>query len=111
MALKNFNMPKVHPHKAAIASGLKFVGGLPQLSLVPHVNGRLKVLHGGNWVGTIIPKELDDGDEGFFADYDYELLSMEEVCQEWHGDAGMVARLLSVLQQSNGSWDAVAEAY
>lgn len=105
-----FTMPKTHPHKEAIMPKMRFEGGKPVLTLVPHLNGRLKVMHQGQWIGTIIPQFLDDGEEWGTGDQPYELLSNPDSDHSYRGDAGAIACTLSHLQKWNGNWDAMAEA-
>lgn len=105
-----FSMPKVHPHKHAIESaGLRFMGGMPYLGLKPHINGRLQVMHNGQWIATIIPHFLDDGEECGTGGEPYELLSHPDSNETYRGDAGYLAQILSVLQQTNGDWEKVGE--
>jgi len=104
-----FSMPKVHPHKHAIErAGLKFLGGMPYLTMRPHVNGRLKVMSNGEWIATVIPEFLDDGEKFLSSGDPYELLSRPGN-ESYRGDAGYIAQVLSVLQQTGGDWDKVAQ--
>jgi hypothetical protein len=106
-----FTMPKTHPHKEAIMPMMRFSGEFVGITLRPHENGRLKVMREGAWIGTIVPRELEDGSEGHSYEEEYMLLSHPDSDHEYRGTAGDMARIVSMLQQRGGDWDKVADGY
>jgi hypothetical protein len=102
-----FNMPENHPHKDAIMPMLRFLGWKPTIILQPHINGRLKVMRDNQWIGTVVPQFLDNGEEWGTGGKPYELLSVDND-HAYRGDAADMARILSMLQRFDGNWDEVA---
>lgn len=93
----------VNKHKELITPLLKFDASKPAIELEPHVNGRLKVIHQGNWIATIIPYRLDDGEQWGYYENPYNIISS---CNdhEFRGSAQLMATVLNELQYNNVDW-------
>lgn len=90
-------------HKELILPLLKFDASKPAIELEPHVNGRLKVMYQNEWIATIIPFLLDDGEQWGYYQNPYSIISCCNT-HEFRGDLTKLINVLNGLQNNGMDW-------